>query len=89
MYKSGNMILTFKNKKQAEDIFPFIKEFLNDNDECEECSTALELDGKEVKVDGDLYIPTYVYEDLVRQIPKVFRVYKTKHRIHFGSGVLS
>lgn len=70
MYESGNMTLTFKNKKQAETVFPFIKEFLNNTDECEEWRDALELEDKVIKVEYDVYIPTYVYEDLVRQICK-------------------
>ena len=70
MYESGNMSLTFKKKEQAEMVFPLVKEFLNNTDECEEWADELKLDGKVIEVDGDVYIPTYVYEDLVRQICK-------------------
>ena len=58
---------TFKNKEQAETIFPFVKDFL-DIEECEDWRNALELKENVIKVEYDVYIPTYVYEDLVREL---------------------
>lgn len=67
MYESAGMTLTFKNKEQAETVFPFVKDFL-DIEECEDWRNALELKENVIKVEYDVYIPTYIYEDLVREL---------------------